>query len=250
MGRIDDSLAAIEGIEDTTERAFQLAGLISTLFKLKGVMLVVTGQLAFDCYANSTTDKPTLDLASFSGKLTPRAMLEVMRGQLYGREKLSHWVVAEIPIRFQGDASIINRELCRDFMTDHGVVKLLPVEEITADRILASVYPEIDTEAQTQARLLLINGLTDAFHMDWGALHKICHQQDYLVGDELSKMRLAAKKDVDAIGASPDHVGQPIDPEPLPTETPVELEALTPVTKAPRTISATERAMNSIIDEM
>ena len=68
---------------------------------------------------------------------------------------------------------------------------------------MAAVYPEPDAEADTRARLLLINGLTDAFHMDWTALHALCHRPDYRVGEELAKMRLAAKKDIDVMGLMP-----------------------------------------------
>ena len=255
MGRIDDSLLAIESIGDTTERAFQLAGLISTLFKLKGVLLVVTGQLAFDGYTNSASDNPTLDLATLTGKLTPRMVLEIMPTQLRAKGMLAHWTLADIPIRFLGDAAIINRDLCRDFTTDYGVVKFLPAEEITAERILASVYPEPDTEAENQAQLLLVHGVTNTIHMDWAALHKICHLPDYRVGEELARMRLAAKKEADAQGASPDHVGQVTVPEESPApEVAAETVAAPEVDvpsfepKPARTLSASERAMNAIID--
>ena len=237
MGRIDEAIITLKGIEDATERALQLAGLISTLFKIKGIALVVTGQLAFDSYANSASDMPELELAPLAGKLTPRILLEVLRGQLDAKgSSLYNWRVADIPIRFHQDIAIAYRELCRDFMTDHGVVKLLPAEEITADRILASVYPVPDAEAQTQARLLLINGLTEAFHMDWTVLHKICHLPEYRVGEDLAKMRMAAKRDVDAIGAEPDAIGET---GPPPTEEPA-------VPK--RTISAFEKSINDVLD--
>jgi len=130
-----------------------------------------------------------------------------MRGQLHARGSIDVWKVAGIPIKFQGDAIIANRDLCRDFNTEHGVVKLFPVEEMTADYILAAHYPEPDFEAQTRARLLLINGLTEAFQMNWPALQQLCHRPEYRVGEELAQMRVSAKKDVDAIGASPNQTG-------------------------------------------
>jgi hypothetical protein len=205
MGRIDDAILNLNTIEDKSERALQLAGLISTLFKIKGVILTVAGQLAFDIYANAASDKPCVELATFSGKLTSRLLLEIMRGQIHAKgSSIHHWKVAGIPVHFQGEALITYRELCRDFNTDLGVVKLLPAEEITADRILASVYPDVDTEAQTQARLLLINGLSEAFQMDWTTLQSLCDQQDYRVGEELARMRQSAKKDLDALGATQD----------------------------------------------
>jgi len=208
MGRIDDAIRTLEGIEDGTERALQVAGLISTLFKIKGVILVVTSHLAFDCYANAGSEKPEVELAAFAGKLAPRAILEVMRGQLYAKGSLYHWTVAEIPVRLHDDAVIAHRELCRDFMTDHGVVKLLPVEEIMADCILAAVYPVPDPEAQTRAYRLMVNGLAEAFQVDWTVLQSLCDRPEYRVGEKLAQMRLAAKKDVDAMGAAHDPVGQ------------------------------------------
>jgi len=208
MGRIDDAIRTLEGMEKGTERALQLAGLISTLFKIKGVILVVTNQLAFDGYANTESEKPEVELAAFAGELAPRVILEIMRGQLYGRGSLYHWTVAGIPVRFQNDTVIAHRELCRDFTTNHGVIKLLPVEEITADCILAAVHPEPDAEAEARARLLLVNGLAETFQMDWAALHSLCHRPEYRVGEELAQIRLAAKKEVDAMGRARDHIGE------------------------------------------
>lgn len=208
MGRIDDAIQKLEATEDGTERALQLAGLISTLFKIKGVGLVVTGQLAFDSYASTASPYPEVEFAPFAGDLAPRTILEIMRGQLYGQGTIYFWIVAGVPVRFVHDAGIEKRELCREFTTDHGVVKLMPVEEITADRILASVHPALDPVAHEQAHHLLVHGLADTFHMDWTVLHALCHRPDYRVGEELAKMRLAAKKDMDALGVGRDHVGE------------------------------------------
>lgn len=207
MSRIHDSLQALEEIGDGTERAFQLAGLISTLFKIRGVMLVVTGQLAFDSYTNSSSPSPELELATVSGKLTPRVLQEIMADQLGGKGFIHRWTVVGVPVRFLGGFTSTLPELCRDFMTDHGVVKLLPAEEMTAERILASVYPVPDEEAETQARLLLINALSDAYQMDWTALQNLCHHTDYRIGEDLARMRAAAKRDVDAMGVAPDPIG-------------------------------------------
>jgi len=209
MGRIDEAIAHIEQIADGTERAFQMAGLISTLFKIKGVVLIVTGHPAFEIYANAASDHPAVELALFSGKPTPRIVLEVMRGQLHAKGGQGRWKIAGITVRLLGQAAIMYPDLCRDFNTDHGVVKLVPAEELTAECILAAGHPEPDTEAQTRARLLLINGLSEAFQMDWATLQTICTHPDFRVGEELAQMRAAAKKDVDAMGAHPDDVGQP-----------------------------------------
>jgi hypothetical protein len=142
------------------------------------------------------------------GELTPRAILDIMRGQLRATGSLYHWTVAGIPVRFLHDTPIAYRDLCRDFTTDHGVVKLVPVEELTADYILSAFYPEPNFESQQRAHQLLINGLTEVFHMDWTVLHTLCHRPEYRVGEELAQMRLAAKKEADAAGTMRDHVGE------------------------------------------
>ncbi len=49
----------------------------------------------------------------------------------------------------------------------------------------------------------------EAFQMDWAVLQALCDHPDYRAGEELAKMRAAAKKDIDAMGIAPDRVGQP-----------------------------------------
>lgn len=212
MGRIDDALVSLRQLENETERALQLAGLISTLFKIRGVALIVTGRLAFDSYTNSTTPEPELELSTFAGKTTPRMLQEIMGGQLQGEGLIRRWKVAGIQIRFQGDIVTGYPALCRDFMTDHGVVKLIPAEEITVERILASAYPVPNAVAHEEARQLLINALTDAFKMDWTVLGTLCHLPEYRVGEELAQLRAQAKQEADAQGLGADPVGQVLSP--------------------------------------
>jgi hypothetical protein len=209
MSRIDDALLSLEALEDKTERALQLAGLISTLFKIRTVGLIVTGRLAFDSYANTTSPDPELDLAVFAGKLTPRLLQELMGEQLRAEGAIDRWKVVGIPIRFLGETATTHRDLCRDFTTDHGMVKFVPVEEITVERILVSVYPAPNNVARAEALQLLINGLAEAFPMDWTVLRTLCDQPEYRVGEELARLRAEAKQEVDALGLGADPVGQP-----------------------------------------
>ena len=206
MSKIDESMAALVQIEDRTERALELAGLISTLFKLRGVVLVVTGELAYASYADVPLTQPELELAPFTGKLAPRLVQEIMSGQLGGEGAIGRWMIADIPVRLYNQFDFSMRELCRDFNTDHGVVKLSPAEEIIADRILASIYPVANPVAHREAIQLLINGLTDAFRMDWIALRKICYLPDYRVGEELAQLRTEAKQRADTLGLTTDPV--------------------------------------------
>jgi len=207
MGRVDDALLTLREMPLGTERALLLAGLITTLFKINGVALVTTGQLAFHGYADTRFDQPEINFAPLTGSLPPRTVLEVMRGQIHAKGSIYEWHVGRIPVRFHNSIHIAHRELCRDVATNHGVVKLVPVEEITADYILASVYPTQDPGAHVRAHRLLFNGLVEAFDMNWPVLSSLCHRPEFRVGEELAQMRIEAKKDVDAQGKEPDHIG-------------------------------------------
>jgi hypothetical protein len=254
MGRIDDALVSLRQLENETERALQLAGLISTLFKIRGVALIVTGRLAFDSYANTTTSEPELELATFAGKTTPRMLQEIMGGQLHGEGLIHRWKVAGIPIRLQESFATAHPALCRDFMTDHGVVKLIPAEEITAERILASAYPVPNAVAHEEARQLLINALTDAFKMDWTVLGALCHLPEYRVGEELAQLRAQAKQEADAQGLGADPVGQ-VPPPPAEgvesteetPEIPSESSPSSETPKLPDLPTATEQVVDDII---
>ena len=83
---------------------------------------------------------------------------------------------------------------------------LVPAEEMTAERILASIYPVANPVAHREAIQLLINALTEAFRMDWVALRKICYLPDYRVGEELSQFRTEAKQRADTLGLTTDPV--------------------------------------------
>jgi hypothetical protein len=217
MGRIDDALVALGKMEDKTQRALELGGLISTLFKLKGVVLMVSGQLAYDSYANTQSEVPALELTVLSGRMTPRIIREVMAGQLYAVSGIERWRLVGVVVRFQAMMAL-PRGQCRDFNTDFGIVKLMPAEELTAERVLAAVFPEPDETVEAQARLLLFNAMTDAFQMDWATLRDICNDPDYRVGEDLARLRAAAKQEVDAVTPAPagGHTGDvspPAEPE-------------------------------------
>lgn len=204
MGKIDDALHEIYALEDPTEKAFQLAGLISALFKVRNVELVVTGQLAVDIYANATSEEPEVELAVFSGKVTPRVAQEMLGEKMHGDGALWHWRIAGVSVRLYNSLFTERRELCRDFKTDYGHVKLHPVEELTAERLLVSIYPVPNEQAREQARLLLLHGLAENFIMDWGLLQTICSQPEYKIGEELAQLRTQTKQDLDAMATPPE----------------------------------------------
>ena len=209
MSIIRNALETLALIENPNRRAAELSGLLSTLFKVHGVALIVTGDLAYSSYADTTSEPTCLELAPYAGKLTPRLLQEVMVGELQAEGSVNHWLLLGIPIRFHFESSLALRDLCRDFTTEFGVVKLRPAEEITAERVLAAVFPSSNATARGEALTLMTQALVDAFEMDWIALRDLCSQPGYRVGEELAQLRSLAKREADVLGTARDQIGMP-----------------------------------------
>jgi hypothetical protein len=232
VSKIDEALARIEATEDTSERAFQLAGLVSTLLKIKGIVPVVIGQTALDCYTNGQNGGRVLNLSVFSGTLNPRIMQEVFGEQLHGKGLLTEWEVAGITIRLEEEFISEHRDLCRDFKSDFGIVKLMPAEDLTAAKLWQATRPEVGEAALLQAKALLINALAETFIMDWDILERVCASPPFQVESLLVQMKLEAEEDLAAIRAE--------SPPPAPeVAAPATPPVPTPVATVPRPVSVT-----------
>jgi hypothetical protein len=198
VSKIDEALAKIQLVEDTSERALQLAGLISTLLKLKGVVPVVIGQTALDCYTNGQGGPAELNLSVHSGKVSPRIMQEVFGEQLLAKGLLMEWQVAQINVKMEEEFISEHKEMCRDFKTDFGTVKLIPAEDLTAAKLWQATRPEVGEAALLQAKKLLVNALAETFVMDWDVLEQICASPAFQVELLLEEYRAEAQQELDA----------------------------------------------------
>lgn len=197
MGKIEDSLTAIQAIEDSTERAMALGGLISTLFKMRGIVPVMVGRLAYDCYVGDINTGRDLVLGTFNGVHQPRVLQEVLGEQLQGEGMIWNWYIAAVAVEIRPDFVSTQKDLCRDFQTDYGIIKLMPLEELIAERVLASYYPRPNDTARSEAKRLMAMGLANVYDIKWPVLQEMCNSNAYRVGEQLAELRGEAKQDVD-----------------------------------------------------
>jgi hypothetical protein len=197
MGKVDDVLARIATIEDSTVRAFQLAGLSSALLKIKGVVPIMMGALAYDCYVSDTNTNRELWMGTYAGKLTPRILQEVFGEQMHGQGLMWEWQIAGISVHLTGDAPVTHRDLAREFQGDYGSIRLVPIEEITAERVLASIIPGGNEQAALEAKRLMQLGLSNALVFNWRVLQDLCNHINYRVGEQLARLRMEAKAEYD-----------------------------------------------------
>jgi hypothetical protein len=202
VGKIEEALEQIGAIDSLVERSLFLGALASSLFKLKQLVPVLIGRTAFECYTDAADGAGRLHLG-FSGNLpSPRILQEIFAGQLQGVGALDEWEILGVHVLVQGGYATELPELCRDFETDFGVAKLAPAEELTAQRVLAAVYPVANGEARFEAKVLIAGGITESFVMDWPVLQKLCDSQAYRVGEALAQLRMETKRELDEAAAA------------------------------------------------
>ena len=200
MIKIDESLKVLRDYEDLTERALDIAGLVSTLFRIRSVVLALGGNLAFGAYVNAKFETPFLELSAISGKVYPRLLQEIMAGQLKATGMLDRWVLEGIEIIIQPGKESPLRHLYRDFQTEFGPYKLVPIEELIAERLVAGTFPIPNETAYYEAFELVKSGMMEQVAVDWGQLLKLCGQPEYRVEDELADIRQRVKKELDEEG--------------------------------------------------
>ncbi|HSI83661.1 MAG TPA: hypothetical protein VK970_07740 [Candidatus Methylacidiphilales bacterium] len=198
MSKIQESLEKITATEDRTDRLTMLAGLISTLMKIKGVKLALTGNFAYERYVNAVGSENDLELAPYAGKLTPRLVQEIFAEQLGAEGQLWEWAIADIRIRLAADVQTTHRDLCREYKSEFGSFRILPIEELIAERVVAAFFPFEQPRAREEAKTLLMYGLSDTIPINWELLQEICSSEGYFTGDRLGTLRAEAKTDLDA----------------------------------------------------
>jgi hypothetical protein len=66
----------------------------------------------------------------------------------------------------------------------YGVIQLIQPEELLAERVLVSVYPQPYPPARDCARKLAAVALAGAVEFDWSELRQLAKRQEYRILDE------------------------------------------------------------------
>lgn len=194
-----DRIDAIDSAKDGAMRHMLLAALISKLFAERGVELVVVGGTAMEFYTegayvsrdidfaaramrypDDTQDIMALIGAAPQGIPTGRRAPAGQRGYVLERFKatvdlFSDFTVARATKALNLDPTCFN--------TPFGQVKLVPVEQLIAERVLAAHEAPNDSEAMLRARVLirlyLEHQTPGDLEPDWRRVEKICQDPDF-----------------------------------------------------------------------
>lgn len=185
--QIHTALAAITAETDPTLKHLQLAGLVSAIFRERGIELVVVGGSAIEFYTEGAYVSGDLDLCLISpARLDIRTRQELM-GRLGAHGGPRNWQVAGQYVDILGEVETLARTPFDELQTPYGPVHLVSLEDLLVERILISVYPERHEPARLCARKLIAVALAGQVEMNWQEARRLAERPEYRILAELEQ---------------------------------------------------------------
>lgn len=186
--QIQHALAAITVETDPALKHLKLASLVSTVFRERGVELVVVGGSAIEFYTEGAYVSGDLDLCLVSpARLDLRTRQELM-GQLGAVGGPRSWQVAGEYVDLLGEVETLARTPFTELLAPYGAVRLISPEELLVERVLVAVYPRPYEPAAQCARKLAAVALTGKVEMDWSEVRRLADRPEYRILPELEKL--------------------------------------------------------------
>jgi hypothetical protein len=177
--------ADIESTEDLFLRSMKLAGIVTALFKKRGIPLVVVGGSAVEFYTAGGYMSGDIDFCRRSLKGPSlrliKDILEPLGGKCVGR----NWLVCGIFVDMLG---IVETETYKDFSvveTPYGEVFMIPPELALVERVFYSLDSE---ECVASAKQMMAAALNDK-NFDWQEAERLAGLPDFGVLIELRRMK-------------------------------------------------------------
>ncbi len=178
--QIQRALADITAETDPTLKHLKLASLVSTVFRERGIELVVVGGSAIEFYTEGAYVSGDLDLCLTASPrpLTVRERQEIM-AQLEARGGPRSWEVAGAYVDVLGSFENLARTPLRKLQSPYGDICVSPVEELIVERILVARYPQEFPPARECAKKLLAAALREEVETDWREVKRLAQSSAY-----------------------------------------------------------------------
>jgi hypothetical protein len=185
---IQTALADITAENDPTLKHLKLASLVSAVFRERGIELVVVGGSAIEFYTEGAYVSGDLDLCLISpGRLDIRTRQELM-GQFSARGGPRSWQVAGHFVDILGEVETLAATPFDELQAAYGLVRLVSPEDLLVERVLISVYPQPDRDAEQCARKLAAVALAGLVEMDWPEVRRLAERPEYRILPALTKL--------------------------------------------------------------
>ena len=186
--QIQRALADITAETDPTLKHLKLASLVSTVFRSRGVELVVVGGSAIEFYTEGAYVSGDLDMCLVSPtRLDIRTRQELM-GQLGASGGPRNWQVAGQYVDILGEVETLARTPFDELQAPYGSVRLVSPEDLLVERVLISVYPQPYEPAEQCARKLIAVALCGQVEVDWQEVRRLAGGPEYRILPVLEKL--------------------------------------------------------------
>ena len=177
--------ADIEATQDLLARAMKLSGVVTALFRSRGVSLVVVGGSSVEFYTEGGYMSGDIDFCrrSLQGPSLRmiKELLEPLGGKCMGRS----WVVCGLAVDILGMIENECEKPYTELETEYGKVYILPAELALVERVFYALDSE---ECRPAARQLMAASLENpAF--DWAEAERLADLPSFKVLGELLALR-------------------------------------------------------------
>ncbi len=182
--KIRAAVADIAADTDPTRKAAKLASLCSTLFRDRGVELVLVGGSAIELLTEGAYTSGDVDLC----RLTPAPLPLRERQQIMGRMGAQggprSWQVAGAFVDLLGPLESLARTPLRKLQGPYGVIHIVQPEELLVERVLVATYPQAHPPARECAKMLAAVALKGQLGMDWKEVRRLAGRPEYRIPAE------------------------------------------------------------------
>ncbi|HZV35951.1 MAG TPA: hypothetical protein VFB72_15350 [Verrucomicrobiae bacterium] len=186
--KIKSALKDITAEKDPTIKSVKLASLCTSLWAERGVKLVVVGGSAIEILTEGAYASGDIDFCHASkANLPVRERQEVM-GLLGAKGGPRNWQVGGMFVDILGPLETFARTGFRHIDAPYGQVLLVAPEELLVERVLVSVYPEKDQDAEDCAKKFIAAVLDGYIAMDWNEVCRIANLPEYRNLSEVEKI--------------------------------------------------------------
>lgn len=186
--QIQSALADITEEADPTLKHLKLASIVSAVFRERGIELVVVGGSAIEFYTEGAYVSGDLDLCLIPpSRIDLRTRQELM-GKLSAKGGPRNWELAGAFVDILGEVETLARTPFTELTAMFGPVRLVSPEDLLAERVLISVYPQRHEPAEICARKLIAVALTGQVEVDWAEATRVADRPEYRILPELKNL--------------------------------------------------------------
>lgn len=181
---INQRLSAIASEIEPAIKVLRTAQLLGKLFAERGSRIVVVGGSAIELLTDGMYTSGDVDICFDYERPPLRVIAEVM-AQIGATGGVRSFRLGDSFIDILGPVETFAKTEFRDIA---GVLVAKP-EDLIAERVLMSVYPQPNDDSRLCAEKLLAMAISGDIPVDWAEVERVAQLPEYGVLNELRKMR-------------------------------------------------------------